>query len=180
MLYRAKVNGDEGIFKGVKIIGDNIPLGYEKTESYFVDNSGLGDRSEPAMVASDFLSHVKEGYFYGITGRGQFQVYIGEFKKINKSRKEIYTDNGIVSSKLVKNNTRLTVYKDGRRVLRLHQTDIITWTTDGKIVINMGGYDTKTTRQRLNEFLPNLSVYRKKRKTYIQGIEFKEGMEFHA
>jgi len=183
MLYKAKKNCDEGVFK-CKNIGDSIPLGYEKVNSFFVDNSGMGTDSEMALTAGRFLSQVKEGLYYGITSIGQFQVYIGEFKKINKTRKELYTEKGILSSKLVKNNTRLTEYIDGHKTLRLHQTDIITWQGD-KIILNTGGWDTLTTRARFNEFLgQDIMVYRKNGKTWVYDkrngditLEFTDGME---
>jgi hypothetical protein len=181
MLYKAKVNEDEGVFKAPKTSKE--VLGYELTQEFFVDNSGFGAKGESALTAGQFLQKVRQGFYYGITGAGQFQVYIGEFKKVN--RKKQYDNIGILSSKKVKNNTRLTEYKDGRKVLTLHQTDIITWTTDGKIILNNGGYDTRTTRQRFNEFLGvDFCIYRKNSKTWIYDkrngditLEFFNGIE---
>ena len=172
MLYRAKENGDIGM-KGCKIIGDTTPLGYELTETFFVDNSGLGADDELALTFNSFLTKVKQGYFYGIKEVGQFQVYINEFKRIAKSRAEIFAEQGIISSKLVKNNTRLTIYKNGDKVLRLHNTDIIKW-QGNKIILNTGGWDTLTTRARFNEFLPsNIRIIRSKGITYILEGELK-------
>lgn len=185
MLYRAKVNEDDGVFKASKTKKD--VLGYELTQEFFVDNSGFGSEGESALTAGQFLKKVKAGFYYGITDIGQFQVYIGEFKKVN--RKKQYEILGILSSKKVKNNTRLTEYKDGRRILTLHQTDMITWLPNGKIILNNGGWDTMTTRARFNEFLPDgIYIYRKRGKTYIEDkrffndnekkdIEFKNGIE---
>jgi hypothetical protein len=150
--------------------------------TYFVDNSGLGDRSEPALIFMDFLEKVKEGYFYGIKEVGQFQVYIGEYKKIARQELKKQKDlAGIVSSKKVKNNTRLTIYANGDKVLRLHNTDIIKWQED-KIILNSGGYDTKTTRSRFNEYLPDyIHIYRDKGISYIsynnEKIKFVDGIE---
>jgi hypothetical protein len=93
MLYRAKSDKDIGV-KGCKIIGKSIPLGYELTEVFFVDNSGFGDRGESALVFADFLDKVKTGRYYGIQETGQFQVYIAEFKKSDKPRAEIYKEAG--------------------------------------------------------------------------------------
>ena len=80
MLYKAKNNGDIGI-KGCKVIGNIIPLGYELTNTFFVDNSGFGTSDESALTFNNFLTKVKKDYFYGIKESGQFQVYIAEFKK---------------------------------------------------------------------------------------------------
>ena len=185
MLYRAKRNGDEGVLK-CKNIGDETPVGYEKTNLFFVDNSGMGTRGEPALVMQDFLSKIKEGYFYGITSAGQFQVYIGEFKKLKITRKELYQLHDIKKSKLVRRNTRLTEYNDGRRVLRLHQTDVLTYKPDGKILLNSGGWRTHTTKERLNSFLPvHIRVYQKNYSWYVRqegkkDIEFTDGMEIQG
>jgi len=166
MLYRAKSNADVGV-KGCKVIGDTIPLGYELTETFFVDNSGFGASDELALTFNSFLTKVKAGYYYGIKEVGQFQVYINEFKRIAKSRAEIFSEQGILSSKLVKNNTRLTTYKNGDKVLRLHNTDIIKW-QGNKIILNSGGWDTLTTRARFNEFLPEqVRIFRKNGKTFV-------------
>jgi len=167
MLYRAKSNADVGV-KGCKVIGDTIPLGYELTETFFVDNSGFGASDELALTFNSFLTKVKAGYFYGIKEVGQFQVYINEFKRIAKPRAELLAEQGIVSSKLVKNNTRLTIYKNGDKVLRLHNTDIIKW-QGNKIILNSGGWDTMTTRARFNEFLgaSGYNVFRKNGKTFV-------------
>lgn len=37
--------------------------------------------------------------------------------------------------------------------LKLHDTYIITWYADGRIVLNSGGWRTVTTKSRINEFL---------------------------
>ena len=184
-MYRAKSNGDVAVFKCGKNIGDKTPIGYEKTDKFFVDNSGFGTDGELALTASAFLTKVKEGFYYAITEIGQFQVYISEYKKIIGSRKKLYSEMGILKSYLVQQNTRIIEYSDGKKVLRLYQTDIITWTTDGHIILNSGGYDTETTRARLNEFLPqDIRIIRKRGKTYIdqtkdngEVLEFTDGIQ---
>lgn len=184
-MYRAKLDGDKGVFKCGKIEGEKTPLGYKVTEVYFVDNSGFGTRGEMALTASDFLSKVKSGRYYAITGIGQFQVYVTEYEKIGGSRKALYKELGILKSKLVRRNTRLTEYMDGRRTLRLHATDILTWKPDGKIILNSGGFRTRTTKERLNAFLPdNIRIYQKKYQWYVekqgQTVDFTDGMELTA
>jgi hypothetical protein len=183
MLYRAKENGDLGV-KGCKVVGNGDIYGYELTETFFVDNSGFGDRGEPALVFADFLSKVKAGYYYGIREAGQFQVYIGEYKKIaGKDLKKIKEANGILSSKKVANNTRLTEYINGDKVLRLHNTDIIKWQA-GRIVLNSGGWKTITTKSRFNQFLGDsgFKVYQEKNVWWIltplmTKIKFFDGIE---
>ena len=172
MLYLAKSNGDIGV-KACKVIGDNIPLGYELTETFFVDNSGFGTTGESALTFDQFLTKVKAGYFYGITGQGQFQVYIGEFKRIAKSRKEIYQAEGIIDSKLISKSCRVINYINGDKTIRLYATDILQF-KGNKIILSSGGYKTHTTKTRINQFLEDrgLKVYQKKGEWFIDNGEY--------
>lgn len=180
MLYRAKTNGDIGI-KGIKVIGEKTPLGYEKTADFFVDNSGFGSESEPALTFDNFLKQVKQGFYYGITSSGQFQVNIAEFQKIKKSRAEIFSEQGILSSKLISKSCRIINYLNGDLKITLYATDILQ-IKGGKIILNSGGYLTRTTKARMNQFLPiNIDVYQKKHKWYIDNkgeiLEFFDNIE---
>lgn len=71
-------------------IGSYLPPGYEKCGEWFVDASGFGAEDEPAMtrraVFVELEEHMKQGnlYCYAITEAGQFQVYIGIFRKVSK------------------------------------------------------------------------------------------------
>jgi hypothetical protein len=177
MLYRAKINGDIGV-KGAKLIGKDIPLGYELTNKYFVDNSGLGSRGESALVFTDFLSKVKAGYYYGISEVGQFQVYISEFKKV--SRAIAYKEQGIESSKLISKSCRVTKYNNGDLTVKLYATDILQ-IKSGKIILSSGGYKTVTTKARINQFFSG-KVYQKNGNWFIdygdkKAIEFFDGIE---
>ena len=186
MLYRAKSNGDLGV-KGCEVVGNGDIYGYKLVNTYFVDNSGFGDRGKPALVFSDFLSNVKAGLYYGIKEAGQFQVYIGEYKKLSKG--EIKADNpGILSSKKISKSCRVINYKNGDKIIRLYATDILQFKGD-KIILNSGGYKTITTKSRINQFLPGgIRVYQKNGEWFIDngayhfkffdGIELtKEGIE---
>jgi len=78
--YIAKLDGDTEVFK-MPFMGYYLPKGFEATDNrYFVDNSGFGSESEPALTARQFLTKVKQGLAYGIYEAGQFQVYIQEYK----------------------------------------------------------------------------------------------------
>lgn len=79
-LYFAIRDRDENVFKCPAVTKKII--GYNLINTYFVDNSGFGSDSEPALTASQFLNKVKQGFYYGIISQGQFQVYIGEYQKI--------------------------------------------------------------------------------------------------
>jgi hypothetical protein len=43
---------------------------------------------------------------------------------------------------------------DDAVALRLHNTDVLTWYSDGRIELNNGGYPTRTTHDRMNQYLP--------------------------
>lgn len=38
--------------------------------------------------------------------------------------------------------------------VRLHDTNIVTYTEDGRIILNSGGFYSKTTADRMNKFTP--------------------------
>ena len=80
-LYKAVKDKDEGVFKCPKIEDISIK-GYKQENEFFVDNSGFGKEGELALTIGQFISKIKEGLYYGITEAGQFQVYIGEYRKI--------------------------------------------------------------------------------------------------
>lgn len=66
--------------------GDYRPKNWELVEELFVDSSGFGQDYEIAMSVNQFLDylkdHVTDGYGYAIISAGQFQVYVGVFKKV--------------------------------------------------------------------------------------------------
>jgi len=58
------------------------------------------------------------------------------------------------SSKIVDHNTVGYRRINGDRVIRLHLTDIMTFKANGDIVLNSGGWQTVTTKERMNKYLP--------------------------
>jgi hypothetical protein len=68
-------------------IGDYRPKGWELTDSYFVDKTGMGYDDEPAMPIERLIKKLKAGYGYAIIEEGEFQLYIGEFKQVNRKIK---------------------------------------------------------------------------------------------
>ena len=176
-MYKAKCDKDEAVFKCGKV---GNTLGYELINTYFVDNSGFGSDSEPALTVSSFLDKVKQGMHYVITSIGQFQIYIGEYKKV--ARKADFARLNILSSKKLNKNLRLTEYNNGDKSLVLYSTEIVKQ-QGNKIILNSGGYRTHTTKTRINEFLPKgCYVYQKNYTWYIHlqskgVIEFFDGIE---
>lgn len=177
-MYRAKIDKDKGVFKAPKV---SDTTEYELIQEHFVDSSGFGTRGELALTAGDFLDRVKQGLYYGITGVGQFQVYIGEYKKI--ARKKSLKDKGLLSSKKIMNNTRENITLDNTREVKHWNTKILTFTPNGTVIIDNGGFYSATTKKRLNKYLKpyNISVYQKKYNWYIdykgQIIDYFNGIE---
>jgi len=71
---------------------------------------------------------------------------------LNKGRNENY--------RKIANNTYAEKEKNLISI-RLHETKIITYYSDGKIKLNSGGWQTVTTKQRLNDFT-SFAIYQKK------------------
>lgn len=148
--------------------------GYELIDELFVDSSGFGLESEPALTVSNFEKRLLEllkdhGKLTAkITSQGMFQVYIGLFKKVRKSQIE-----------KVKNNTYKIKTDKGYKI-RLHDTDIIEF-RDDKIILNTGGYYTNTTKKRMNEFLPSkYYVYQKDFTWYLKDKESNKDTVFNG
>lgn len=57
-------------------------------------------------------------------------------------------------SRKIANNTYLKRRRNDELAVRLHNTDILTFHKDGRIELYTAGWNTVTTRGRMNEFLP--------------------------
>jgi len=72
------------------------------------------------------------------------------------------------SARLIARNTLEYTRADGARVVRLHDTDILTFPADGGFTIYTGGFSTVTTRARMNATLPRgWSVYTSRGALYL-------------
>jgi len=80
-------------------------------------------------------------------------------------------------AKIIDNNTLKIEYADNTIAIRLHDTDILTFVKN-KIIVNSGGWDTPTTRDRINKYSP-LRIYRDKGLPYINGFSFYDGIIFN-
>lgn len=77
--------GDDCTFedlRGIPNIGDYRPKGWELVDQYFVDKTGIGYEDEPALTTNQLLAKMKPGMGYAIIEEGEFQIYVGEFKKV--------------------------------------------------------------------------------------------------
>lgn len=76
------------------------------------------------------------------------------------------------------NNTYAERRNGDAIAIRLHQTDILTFHADGRIVANTGGWKTRTTKDRLNQYLPD-TISQHRGKWTVRGLEFADGMTWH-
>lgn len=61
-------------------LGDRTPRGFKLERELFVDASGWGSESEPAITATRMINEeIKVGMAYSIGDQGQFQVYVREW-----------------------------------------------------------------------------------------------------
>lgn len=84
-------------------------------------------------------------------------------------------------AKLAARNTLDYTLRDGNRKIRLHDTDILTIYPSGDFVVFTGGWNTVTTRARLNDFLP--SGYRVSQShgiAHLNGVPFRNAVSVSA
>jgi len=156
------------VYRAGKASVDTMQLkGYELVHEQMVDNSGFGRPDEYADTPEQFESRLKSllkehGKLTAkITDVGQFQVYVGLFKKTGKSKVKTLASNVLL------------INKDGKRIIRLYNTDILTDNGDGTLTVDNGGYATRTTHKRINQF-SNLYANAKDWETYINGVKLSE------
>lgn len=79
--------------------------------------------------------------------------------------------------KKLDNNTYAHRKEDGSIGIRLHNTDVVTFYPNGDFKLNSGGWHTMTTKDRINNFVPN--GYHISQKNYIWTLHTPQGsMEF--
>ena len=141
----------EKVYRSKKASVETMQLkGYELIKEFFIDSSGRGADNEPALTKNQFENELSElltregneKLTSKITSEGQFQVYIGLFKKTGKSQIE----------KVAGNTYKITT--DTGYKIRFHETDIIEFKND-EILLNTGGWKSVTTKSRMNDYLPD-------------------------
>ena len=93
------------------------------------------------------------------------------------TKREIMRDiPNVETSRIIANNTVEYTRTNGERVIRLHQTDIVTISPNGDVVLNTNGYRTQTTKARINDAItPN--VYQTRGNWYVGNVPFTDGMK---
>lgn len=93
VMYRA---GPDATGLSIPSIGDHVPPGWRRVDiaevwgedtrgaaqlnAFFVDKTGLGLASEPALTLDAFLATLKPGYGYATIQEGEMQCYVGVFE----------------------------------------------------------------------------------------------------
>ena len=101
-------------------------------------------------------------------------------------KQALETLNGHARRKL-KNNTYLEMHPEENYIaVRLHATDVVRYFSDGRVQLNSGGWQTVTTKDRLNEYSPFHVTQRAHKWTLYppmndlmegaNGIKFEDGM----
>ena len=86
-----------------------------------------------------------------------------------KSYQEALEKLGKRSSRKLENNTYLIHYHEAKPHyigVRLHNTDVVKYYPDGRIILNSGGWKTPTTKDRINKYAP-VNVWTNKGIWYI-------------
>jgi hypothetical protein len=93
---------------------------------------------------------------------------------MKRTKKDLLKDvQNVKTAKFINNNTLKIEYLDGTTAIRLHDTDIITFA--GKdIILNSGGWKTRTTKERINEYSP-ANISQNKSLWYIKDKLFYDG-----
>lgn len=166
----------QAVYKAEKCSVETMELkGYKLVEEMFVDSSGFGAEDEPALTTKHFDQKVKwliekEGTLQAkITNAGQFQVYVGFFKKVETPKMK----------QIAKNVYER--YQGRTLIIRYHDTDIVELQPN-KIILRNGGWQTSTTKKWINKYLPTGTfLYQKNFEWFIQKDDnktfpFEDGM----
>ena len=96
-----------------------------------------------------------------------------------KTKKDLLSEvtAGITKSRVIANNTLRINYEDGTKAIRFHDTDVITF-KPGEIVLNSGGFRTKTTKERISQF-SSLHINQENGVWDVNGKAFYDGITFN-
>jgi hypothetical protein len=100
-----------------------------------------------------------------LTEENEMNTY-SELKALSETRK-----------RKLANNTYLIVREDGGFGVKLHDTEVVIHYPD-RVVLDSGGWQTVTTKSRINEF-SQISLYQEKGVWYANETPFADGMVFY-
>ena len=93
-----------------------------------------------------------------------------------QAQQMVWNGNQQRTKRKVGNNTWATLNSDGSVSFRLHQTDVVVVHPDGSKRLDSGGWMTRTTKDRINQFT-SVGLRQKNHKWFLaDGTEFYDGM----
>lgn len=113
------------------------------------------------------------GYNNQLTGYAQSVRSADDWKQfINAGRSK--------TERKIENNTYARVLPEGMVAIKLHQTDVVTIFSDGRMILNSGGWQTVTTKDRINSY-SNAGISQRNGIWYMRdGSLFYDGMTIGA
>lgn len=97
----------------------------------------------------------------------QFAVH--QRDRMNKRQMLATLDAQPEKSRMAARNTLDYTMPDGERRIRLHGTDVVTFHADGGFTLDTGGWNTMTTRDRMNGWLPaGYTVYTRQGQIHLR------------
>ena len=101
---------------------------------------------------------------------------------MRRTKAEMMSGVDATRDQLVAHNTVEYWRPNGTRVIRYHLTDILEFAPDGTITFNTDGWQTVTTKARLNHFQKEIRVYQKDFKWFAmdqvnQHVKFFDGLQ---
>jgi hypothetical protein len=89
----------------------------------------------------------------GVPFHGHYEALKSKIEGARRVRSIRGKDDAYAQGIKVANNTFLIIYPDGRIAVRLHETDVVTVTPDDTITIDSGGWYTRTSQDRICEWI---------------------------
>jgi len=88
---------------------------------------------------------------------------------MRKTQEEILENVGsqVKDSRFIRRNTLSIRYTNGNRAIRFHETDIVTIYPDGSFKLDSNGWRTRVTQARLNDFMPQGTVFNFKGRWFL-------------
>lgn len=91
------------------------------------------------------------------------------FYSVRRGKREMIADlpEEHVTADHIGHSTLEYTTPDGRRVIRFHRTNVVTFHPNGDITLDSGGHQSNTTKKRFNEHAP-VDVYQHQHEWYVQ------------
>lgn len=88
----------------------------------------------------------------------------------NYGSAEVYLQGGrYPDDRPLEYETRLQRRSDDQIAVKLFDTDVVTYHADGAVELNNGGWETVTTKKRLNDYTPpHIGVYQSDREWFLR------------